>query len=336
MAQERAGNSFIRQFPELMRGKTIVYVHGFGSSAQTGTVTRLRQVLPSARVVAEDIPLHPEEGLKMLHSLVEREQPQLILGTSMGGMYAEMLYGFDRILVNPAFRMADTMREHGLTGAQRFQQPRSDGVQDFIVTKALVKEYQTMTERCFSGVTEEEKNRVFGLFGDADELVDTYDLFLSHYPQAIRFHGGHRLEDQSFMHAVVPVIRWIDDRQEQHGRKVIHLGLETLRDAMGQPRSSVQKVFRHLLEKYELYIVTEAPSCAPDGLAAVLSWAQRTFDAPAWNHVIFCNQRQLLVGDYLVADADVEDFMGGVIRFGDGPFKTWEDIGVFFDRLGDA
>ena len=121
MTQEKADNRFIRQFPELMRDKTIVYVHGFGSSAQTGTVARLKQVLPSARVVAEDIPLHPEEGLKMLRALVEREHPQLILGTSMGGMYAEMLYGFDRILVNPAFRMADTMREHGLTGAQRFQ-----------------------------------------------------------------------------------------------------------------------------------------------------------------------------------------------------------------------
>ena len=77
MSQERADNRFIRQFPELMRGKTIVYVHGFGSSARTGTVARLRQVLPSARVVAEDIPLYPEKGFRMLRALVEREQPQL-------------------------------------------------------------------------------------------------------------------------------------------------------------------------------------------------------------------------------------------------------------------
>ena len=37
------------------------------------------------------------------------EKPDLIIGTSMGGMYTELLKGFDRILVNPAFEMGDTM-----------------------------------------------------------------------------------------------------------------------------------------------------------------------------------------------------------------------------------
>lgn len=36
-----------------------------------------------------------------------------------------------------------------MIGAQHFSNPRQDGVQDFIVTKALVKEYKEMTDHCF-------------------------------------------------------------------------------------------------------------------------------------------------------------------------------------------
>ena len=129
-------NQYQKQFPDIMEGKKIMYVHGFASSANSGTVTRIRTMLPSATVVADDIPVDPHEGLAMLRSMVEREQPDLIIGTSMGGMYTEQLHGFDRILVNPALRIADTMGAHGMVGKQTFQNPRKDGVQEFIVTNS--------------------------------------------------------------------------------------------------------------------------------------------------------------------------------------------------------
>ena len=132
-------NPYIKQYPDLMSGKKIMYVHGFMSSAQSGTVKMLQQIMPNATIIAEDIPLHPEEGFAMLEQMAEREQPDLIIGTSMGGMYAERLRGFDRILVNPALRMGDTMSS--MTGKQEFQNPRKDGVQEFMVTKGLIKEY---------------------------------------------------------------------------------------------------------------------------------------------------------------------------------------------------
>ena len=83
--------------------------------------------------------------------------------------------------------MGATMSEHQMMGKQTFQNPRQDGVQEIIVTKALVKEYREMTEHCFSQVTAEEQQRVFGLFGDEDPIVHTYDLFLQHYPP---WHGA--------------------------------------------------------------------------------------------------------------------------------------------------
>ena len=313
-----------------MKGKKILYVHGFGSSGQSGTVTRIREVLPNANVIAPDLPIRPEEAMALLRQLCQQEKPNLIIGTSMGGMYTEMLRGYDRILVNPALRMGDTMKEHGMIGAQHFSNPRQDGVQDFIVTKAMVKEYKEMTEHCFEGINEEEQHRVWGLFGDEDTTVNTYDLFHEHYPTAIRFHGEHRMNDHSFMHAVVPVIRWIDDRQEQRERPVIYIDLSTLRDPYGKPVSSAQKTVRTLLETYQLYFVASAPT-ETEHYRDINQWLFEYITVPAWGHTIFTCQKELLFGDYLI-DTTKTEAMGTLIQFGSDTFKTWDDIATYFDR----
>ncbi len=326
-------NNYTKQFPDVMAGKKIMYVHGFGSSAQSGTVRRLREVLCNAEIIAEDLPLHPQEAIDLLHRLCDEHKPDLIVGTSMGGMYTEMLYGYDRIVINPAFQIGDTMTAHGMTGAQTFQNPRKDGVQDFIVTKALVKEYREMTTHNFSGVTDEERGRVWGLFGDSDTLVHTFDLFRQHYPTAIPFHGEHRMDDRSYMHAVMPLIRWIDDRQEHRERPVVFVGYDSVIDPWHKPRSSSQKAFRHLIETYNVYFVVNADYNERATMSEAQQWLWETFDAPAYNHVTFTNQRHLLYGDFLIDTTPCDDFLGTVIQLGSDEFKTWEEIIVYFDRL---
>ena len=325
-------NPYIKQYPDLCKGKKVLYVHGFGSSGQSGTVTRIREVLPNAVVIAPDLPVSPEEAIALLRQTCEKEHPDLIIGTSMGGMYTEMLYGYDRILVNPALQMGDTMKDHGMIGAQHFSNPRLDGVQDFIVTKAMVKEYKEMTEQCFSGITDEEQKRVWGLFGDEDTTVNTFDLFHEHYPTAIRFHGEHRMNDQSFMHSVVPVIRWIDDRQEGRERPIIYIDINALQDKWGKPNSSSQKTIRTLLETYQLYFVAPAPAEA-QSYADVNAWLYEYVNVPAWGHTVFTNQKQLLYGDYLI-DTEMTEGMATLIQFGSDTFKTWDDIAAYFERLG--
>ena len=325
-------NPYIKQFPELLKGKKILYVHGFGSSGQSGTVTRIREVFPNAQVIAPDLPIRPQEAIDLLRETCHQEHPDLIIGTSMGGMYAEMLYGYDRILVNPALQMGDTMKEHGMIGAQQFSNPRQDGVQDFMVTKALVKEYKEMTEQCFLGITDDEQKRVWGLFGDEDTTVNTYDLFHGHYPTAIRFHGEHRMNDQSFMHSVVPVVRWIDDKQEGRERPIVYIDVNALRDKWDKPNSSSQKTIRTLLETYQLYFVAAAPAEA-QYYADVNAWLYEYINVPAYGHTVFTNQKQLLYGDYLIDGQETEG-MATLIQFGSDTFKTWDDIAEYFERLG--
>ena len=84
--------------------KKILYLHGFASSGASGTVELLRRefwnrVDPANRavVVAPDIPLDPRDALPMLETLAYDEMPDVVIGTSMGGMYAQQLHGFTRV-----------------------------------------------------------------------------------------------------------------------------------------------------------------------------------------------------------------------------------------------
>ena len=323
------------EFPELMKGKKVMYVHGFASSAQSGTVALLRQLMPNAEVVADDIPLVPQEAIDFLHKRCEEEKPDLIIGSSAGGMMTEQLYGYDRILVNPAFQMGDTMGKHGMIGKQTYQNPRRDGVQEFIVTKALVKQFAELTEQCFApeSTSDEEQSRVWGLFGDNDPLVHTFDLYREHYPQAVKFHGEHRLVDSVAIHYLVPVIRWIDDRQEDREKPVLYITLDAMRDGYGKARSNMHKTFEKFIETYDVYFVVAAPTNDHDFITQSQEWIEDAISAPAYNRVIMTNKTSLLLGDFIISTDEEKAFMGTYIQLGSPDFKCWEDIETYFSRI---
>ena len=321
-------NPYVKQFPNLMAGKTVLYCHGFGSSGQSGTVTRLRTVMPQAKVIAPDLPVDPHEAIALLHHICDEEKPDLIIGTSMGGMYAEQLRGFDRICVNPALEIAETMKAHGMTGTQQFQNPRQDGIQEFYVDKALVKAYRDVSEQRFVGLDDDDRQHVWGLFGDKDDLVDTFDMFCEHYHQATHFHGEHRMDDKSYMHSVMPLIRWIDDLQNHRQRPIIYIGIETLVDAYHKPASSSQKAVRQLIEHYDVYFVTDAYR------TETAAWLEEYINVPAWRHTVYTYRRDLLYGDYLISQKKDGDTMATLLEYGSDTFKTWDDIIDYFSHLG--
>lgn len=317
----------------MMQGKKILYLHGFGSSARTQTVERLREAMPEASVVAVDIPLRATEALPYLKEVAEREQPDLIIGTSMGGMYAEQLTGFDRILINPAFRIADTMGEHGMIGKQQWHNPRADGETEFIVTKQMVKEYREISDLCFTNITDEERSHVWGLFGDEDPVVHTFDLFRSHYPNAIHFHGEHRLTEKIIHHYLLPLIQSIDEQQDGRTRPALLLQFSTLHDSYMKATASMHKAFETLLPYFDIYVVAPSSTNEPEKMAEVVAWVEQYLSAPAHDKVIFCNNPALLMADYMVASAPMPEFPGTVVEWGSPNFKTYEEIIVYFLRL---
>jgi hypothetical protein len=268
-----------------------------------------------------------------LKDLCAQEKPDLVIGTSMGGMYTEQLAGFDRICVNPALHLADTILKNNGLGKQEFHNARQDGQTSFMVTKALLEDYRAVTDQRFSIV---EQERVWGLFGTKDTMVNCFDEFAEHYPQSLHFDGEHQLNDHTFLWALLPVIQWIDDRQEGRSKRSLMIEMNgVLRDTRNDlPIGEAVKVVHRLAELYDLYIVCREDPNHPERWGGPVRWAEAHVGVPAWNRVIVGNHPELLMGDYLLTREGCDGFMGTVLTFGEDPLKTWADVATFFSRLG--
>ena len=186
--------------------KKLMYLHGFGSSAASGTAKTLKEILLEFDVVAPDIPVDPAEALPFLRGLCMNEVPDVIVGTSMGGMYTQQLRGYKRICVNPAFEMSK--KSNVLTvGVHEYFKPRKDGSTHFEITPEIIRHHAEMEEHQFDGITENDHQQVWGMFADNDQLVNCEGIFLEHYNQVVHFHDDHRLDDENIKTVLVPLIR---------------------------------------------------------------------------------------------------------------------------------
>lgn len=186
----------------------IIYFHGFASSGASGTVQNLRLILPDDEIIAPDIPVDPAEALPFLRELCASELPDFVIGTSMGGMYAQQMHGFRKICVNPAFNMS-TMSKVLKTGEHPFLNGRKDNQKTFRITREIIQHFNQMERQQFKGITDFDLANTYGLFGIHDDLVNTYDLFRRHYPNAERFDGEHRLNEKVLKKVIIPLIEKI-------------------------------------------------------------------------------------------------------------------------------
>ena len=192
----------------LCKMKKIIYFHGFGSSGATGTAETLRRLLPDCEILAPDIPVDPIDALPYLRDSCNKEQPDLVIGTSMGGMYAQQMFGFRKICVNPAFNMS-RMSKVLKTGIHKFFNGRKDNQKEFRITKDTIQHFNQMERMQFKGITDFDLENTYGLFGIHDTTVNTYDLFKKYYSKAQRFDGEHRLNEKVLKSTVVPLTRKI-------------------------------------------------------------------------------------------------------------------------------
>ena len=190
--------------------KTILYLHGFAGSGASGTATSMRNALyeQGVQVIAPDIPVMPTEAMTFLRQQVDALQPDLIVATSMGAMYAEQLRGYLRILVNPSFCMARLLTFGGM-GRKPFRNPRADGAKDIKVDKDMIAQFREVEKRTFEGITPEDKELVYALFGDHDRRVNCQPQYKKAYGAAhfALFDGEHYLNDIVLKKSVLPLVK---------------------------------------------------------------------------------------------------------------------------------
>lgn len=182
----------------------IIYIHGLGSSGVTDTVGSLRDLIPQSQVIAPDVPMDPIEALKLLKDIARKENPDLIIGTSMGAMYAQQIRGFKKILVNPAFHVSEIMLQN--IGTQQFYNPRADGIQEFDITPSLCNDYKDMESRQFDDINLYDIANTYGMFATRDDLVQGHDEYYQYYKNAKWFEGEHRMNFDVIKNDIVPLI----------------------------------------------------------------------------------------------------------------------------------
>lgn len=194
--------------------RKVVYLHGMGSSGSSATARRLGRSLPGGyEVVAPDIPVQPEMAITMLRKLADTlHEDDIIVGTSMGGMYAQLFKGWRRILVNPSFHTSRNLKEKVGTRME-FHTPRQDGAKDFEVSEKLIKKFEKMEAQQFDpkfGIFNKKRKDspelVSAFFGLRDTTVNCKKEYLEHFSKYQDFDGEHRLDPDTLINLVVPEI----------------------------------------------------------------------------------------------------------------------------------
>ena len=193
--------------------KKILYLHGFSSAGSTGTATNIRNHLYAdygVTVVSPDIPVSPAEAIPFIAKVIEDEKPDLIIGTSMGGMYTELQHGHLRICVNPSFHMARLLTFKHLGKNVEFLNKRADGQKQFKVDKKMVAEFKDIeTKLTLKNITPEDKQLIWGIFGKDDPTVNCQAEFKKAYgtEHFLLIEGEHSLTDAMMKRDVLPLIK---------------------------------------------------------------------------------------------------------------------------------
>ncbi|MDF1880301.1 hypothetical protein JHD50_03110 [Sulfurimonas sp. MAG313] len=90
--------------------RSIVYLHGYGSSSKGEKPSLLRELFPQNRLLIPDLPLDPLACMNLCEdTLKTASNDTIIVGASLGGFYAYYLaakYKKDCLLINPVYQPA--------------------------------------------------------------------------------------------------------------------------------------------------------------------------------------------------------------------------------------
>jgi len=221
----------------------ILFLHGFYASGQCVPAVALREAferprerprvgalagmgerssgIGRANVLTPDLPLHPADAIRLIRDICDREKPDVIVGNSCGAFYAQMIapiIGVPALLGNPHFKMSDFLRER--IGSHQYKSPRANGIQDFTIDEQLIREFEELEAHQFDCCNTYNKDKVWGLFGEADTLAHFEPLFLEHYLYSYHFPGGHTPTAEQFKTWYVPLIeKLMMEHPVQEGRK---------------------------------------------------------------------------------------------------------------------
>jgi len=184
----------------------ILFIHGLASSGRYKMADQLRILIKGAEVLSPDVPAEPEKALPFLQKLCQEYHPDLIVGHSLGGFWAQKLRGYRKALVNPTFHIAAFLKP--LIGEMEYLSPREDGALSFTIDEHMCQTFKDLEENEFNGLTQEEKDLTIAFFAQSDETVRQGPEFARHYGKpGISYPGKHQPVFPEMKQYIVPEIK---------------------------------------------------------------------------------------------------------------------------------
>lgn len=190
----------------MVKKQNILYCHGFNSSAQAQKAQQFQAALLNTPYQAHvpNLAYDPEVAFLQLHQLMQRLQPVMLVGSSLGGFYATVLaeqYQCPAVLLNPSVTPAHTLQ----AVVNQIQYSAAQAC-DYTFLPAYVETLARQTP------TQIDPQRYFVVLTTGDEVLD-YRAAQTHYDGcAGLIISGNTHQIAHFEDFLPPIMRFIDER----------------------------------------------------------------------------------------------------------------------------
>ena len=193
----------------------IIFLHGFFASGDCAPARVLKAYFAGrAEVIAPDLPARPKQALELLERICRTEQPALLVGNSNGSFLGQIIASTNTLpalLGNPHLEMTSFLAER--IGIHEYKTPRADGHQQLTIDQALIDEFADVQLHQWDQCRPENRDRVWGLFGEHDTVAHYEPLFRQHYTQIYHFPGSHTPTDEEVRTYYAPLAEQLLDRR---------------------------------------------------------------------------------------------------------------------------
>lgn len=182
----------------------MMYIHGFMSGANGAKQKQLQRHYKDYRVIAPELDADPEKALNIINEIIKEENPEIIIGTSLGGWMTIMCDSDDRtqlVVVNPALFPEKTLAQW-LNEEQTYFCERLDGVQTYTLTQDVLDKYKNYDA---VSTAKNKINRLHALCSTKDELIgsrhiDALKPFMPEKRLMVVDDFGHQCRDAGMIH----------------------------------------------------------------------------------------------------------------------------------------
>lgn len=202
--------------------KKILYIHGFASSPKSSTVEELRNVVEDLghELIAVELSFHPIEDVDMINQTILEEKPDLVIGTSLGGLYSIIAQTEEQdipvLVINPPSRPTTDLAQ--FIGLNKFFNSRSNGATSFYFDEENLKEYK-VHDIAIEKRTKDKLENLFVILSDHDEVLKAnpktfFEKILPEGHILVTSAIGHRLDKDFIRSTIKNVIETILDFED--------------------------------------------------------------------------------------------------------------------------